>query len=210
MPKEFFISDEHYGHRNIIRYVNRPFTDIDEMTKVLIRRHNAKVGPNDHTWHGGDMFCNTFGVGPALAVLQALNGTHSIVLGNHDELIEENAILQAAFVEVVGSKMRPGAVVIPVQNYKKQRLILSHYAYRVWLDSHKGAWHLYGHSHAQIAEHGKSFDIGVDNIEVSNFAPVSMDEIVVEMSRRESAHKIVNVWPTKEQFDTDHLPEGSH
>jgi calcineurin-like phosphoesterase family protein len=209
MAKTFFTSDEHIGHENIIRYVNRPFKTTDEVVKALINNHNSKVSPEDHTWHLGDMFWRTYGVGPALAYLAALNGTHSVIIGNHDELIEENEILRFAFKEVVGSKNRPGMAVLPVPNIKKQKLVLCHYAGRFWLDSHKGAWHLYGHSHGEAAEHGKSFDIGVDG--PANFFPLSFEEIAREMQRRESVHGIPanKVWPGKE-FPTDHLPEGSH
>lgn len=204
--KEFVTSDEHYGHENIIRYVSRPFKSLDEETKTFIKNHNTKVSPDDHTWHLGDMFWRTFGVGPALAVLGELNGTHSIVLGNHDELIEENEILQLAFKEVVGSKKRPGMVYMSVPNLKKQRLILCHYAVRIWCDSHKGAWHLYGHSHGEAKEHGLSFDVGVDN-PVCGFSPMSLEEVGREMGRRKSVHEVVKVWPGKEEHD--HLPEGS-
>lgn len=204
MSKTYFISDEHIGHGNIIRFVKRPFKTTDEVVKALIANHNSKVQPEDHTWHLGDMFWRTYGVGPAMAYLAALNGTHSIVLGNHDELIEENEILRFMFKEVVGSKDRPGMVVLPVPNMKKQRLVLSHYAIRIWRDSHKGAWHLYGHSHGEVKEHGQSFDVGVDG--VSNFYPMSFEEVIKEMQRRKSAHVIPphKVWPL------DHLPEGSH
>lgn len=195
--KLFFTSDEHIGHENIIRYVNRPYRDTDEEMRDFIHRHNAKVRVDDHTWHLGDLFWRTFGAGPSIAYMRALNGTHSVVLGNHDELLEECPELRACFVEVIGSKMRPGSAAIHVPQMKKQKLILSHYAQRIWLDSHKGSWHLYGHSHAEAAEHGLSFDVGVDN-PVCNFAPLSMDEVIVEMSKRKSSHVIVKIWPGKE------------
>jgi calcineurin-like phosphoesterase family protein len=197
---EHFISDEHIGHANIIRYVNRPFTSVDEMTSELRRRHNLAVNPKDHTWHLGDLFWNSFGEGPAIAYMNSLNGEHSVILGNHDELLEESAALRRCFREVIGSKDRPGMAVIPVPGFKKQKLVMSHYAQRVWLDSHKGSWHIYGHSHAEISELGKSFDVGVDS-KFMAFAPLSMNELIVEMSKREQAHKIVQPWPGKEQDD---------
>lgn len=210
MSKLWFTSDEHYGHSNIMRYVARPFKTLEEETKEFINRHNARVRPEDHTWHLGDMFWRTFGSGPAMSVMAAINGSHSIILGNHDELIEENELLRYMFKEVVGSTDRPGSVVLPVPNIKKQKLVLSHYAIRIWMDSHKGAWHLYGHSHAEAKEHGKSFDVGVDN-PFCNFGPITIDQVITEMGKRKSAHVIAaeKVWPGK-SFETDHLPEGSH
>ena len=47
----------------------------------------------------------------------------------------------------------------------KLRFFCSHYAHRIWNQSHHGVMHLYGHSHSTL-EHdqwGKSMDVGIDN-----------------------------------------------
>lgn len=44
-------ADEHYGHANILRYCERPFTDVDHMARELVERQNAVVGPNDDVIH---------------------------------------------------------------------------------------------------------------------------------------------------------------
>lgn len=47
MAKYFFTSDFHFGHKNIIRYDNRPFLSVEEMDAEIVRRWNAKVSPDD-------------------------------------------------------------------------------------------------------------------------------------------------------------------
>lgn len=47
MAKIFFTSDLHFGHKNIIRYDNRPFLSVEEMDAEIVRRWNAKVSPDD-------------------------------------------------------------------------------------------------------------------------------------------------------------------
>lgn len=34
--KEYITSDLHFGHKNIIKYENRPFNSIDEMDKAIM------------------------------------------------------------------------------------------------------------------------------------------------------------------------------
>ena len=43
----FFTADEHYCHKNIIKFCDRPFSDVSHMHEVLITNHNAVVREND-------------------------------------------------------------------------------------------------------------------------------------------------------------------
>ena len=43
----FYIADKHFGHKNVIRYDNRPFDSIEEMDKAMITLWNETVGDND-------------------------------------------------------------------------------------------------------------------------------------------------------------------
>ena len=70
--KEFLISDTHIGHRNIIKYDNRPFASLDEHDGKIIELWNSIVGKDDLVYHLGDVcLC-----APARAenVLYQLNG----------------------------------------------------------------------------------------------------------------------------------------
>ena len=50
----FYISDNHFGHFNIIRYDNRPFDNTNKMDEVMIDRWNEVVGDNDTVYILGD------------------------------------------------------------------------------------------------------------------------------------------------------------
>lgn len=81
MSQIWFTSDQHFGHRNIIKYSNRPFRDVDHMTTELINRHNSAVAKEDTVWHLGDFALDEKLVKP---LLSKLNGVHHLISGNHD------------------------------------------------------------------------------------------------------------------------------
>ena len=53
--KQFYISDWHYGHANVIAFDNRPFKSLLEMDEALVDRWNAVVSPGDIVYVLGDM-----------------------------------------------------------------------------------------------------------------------------------------------------------
>ena len=173
---KFYTSDEHYGHRNILKFCNRPFADIFEMREFLIKAHNAKVSKGDLTYHLGDMFWQDMAVDEALYIMSRLNGQHKFVYGNHDEMMERSPEVRSKFLEM-------DAAIFVHRSDFCPAIYLHHYACRVWRDSHKGSYHLYGHSHAALPEENTlSFDCGVDTR--PDFAPYSETEVVEKMKRK--------------------------
>lgn len=77
----FFTSDLHIGHANVIKYDERPFKDVDEMHESLILRFNSTVPKNGLTYFLGDVGNKPKDV---RSVIERLNGTKILILGNHD------------------------------------------------------------------------------------------------------------------------------
>ena len=80
---DYFSSDHHFQHKNIIKYANRPHTCIKDMHLDIIQKHNSLVGPED-TWHcvGDFAFAS---IEEQKIFLSKLNGKKKILyLGNHD------------------------------------------------------------------------------------------------------------------------------
>jgi calcineurin-like phosphoesterase family protein len=82
----FVISDLHLGHANIIKYCSRPFPHnaVDEMDQVLINNWNYTVKPGDRIYHIGDLCYGPNAKSPT-EYLRQLNGTISLIRGNHDD-----------------------------------------------------------------------------------------------------------------------------
>ena len=56
---------------------------------------------------------------------------------------------------------------------------------RVWNKSHRGAWHLYGHTHGNLPDDIEtlSTDVGTDRW---NYTPVSFDTLVELFAQRKN------------------------
>lgn len=168
----FFTSDLHFGHENVIRYAKRPFANAAEMDAEMICRWNSVVGPADEVYVVGDFaLCKR---DRALEIAKQLNGTKYLVRGNHDR--EPPGAAFAWIKDMHTAKIQLGETV--------QRIVLCHYALRVWDRSHYGAWMLYGHSHGNLKDdpHALSLDIGVD---CWNYTPVSVGQIADRMALKD-------------------------
>ena len=180
MSQFHFTADEHDGHRNIIKYCKRPFADIREQRCELIRRHNEVVADGDTVYHLGDMFWRFRKPHEVHAYLEALNGKHFYVLGNHEEAIRNyfNHCPVSPFFGCLYERMylKAGFTGTP------GGIVLDHYAGRVWQNSAHGSWQLFGHSHAMLPDIGLlQMDVGVD---AHNFYPVSLNQVKEVMSKK--------------------------
>ena len=57
--KILFTSDLHFGHKNVLKFDQRPFFTVSEMDTALIENWNKKVRPGDFVYVLGDMFWNS-------------------------------------------------------------------------------------------------------------------------------------------------------
>lgn len=169
----FFTSDTHFGHKNIIKYENRPFNSVEEMDICLINKWNQKVKQNDDIYILGD-FC--FGDGNrANELLRQLNGRKYLIKGNHDSFLKDNKFDNSLFEWVKDYY---------VLKTKETRLVLFHYPIQVWAEQHYGSIHCYGHihsnegtSHPMKYDIVNSFNVGVD---INNLEPVSIEDIIAK------------------------------
>lgn len=79
----FYISDNHFGHSNIIRYDNRPFMNKKQMDETMIDRWNEVVGDDDTVYILGDFSWHKEDA--TLQILQ-LAGKKVLIKGNHDRI----------------------------------------------------------------------------------------------------------------------------
>lgn len=78
----FFTSDTHFGHENIINLCQRPFSSVQEMNDEMIRRWNSVVSEGDTVYHLGDFALGQKYLWPSYR--EQLNGSIILIAGNHD------------------------------------------------------------------------------------------------------------------------------
>lgn len=137
---KFYISDLHLGHRNVLRYDQRPFPDLDTMHREIVRRWNAAVSPSDEVYILGD-FAWKNAIGDE--VLSQLCGHKFLILGNHDK--------PSDFMRETFTWIRDYAVIDDAGT----QVVLCHYPIANWYNMFRGAVHFYGHVHGN--EDGKLF-----------------------------------------------------
>lgn len=174
---DWFTSDLHLGHWNINKHCNRGFTDCNKMDETLISNINSKVQANDTLYILGDFAwwkCFPFKLN------QYRNGINCknchLILGNHDEPIKDKLNSLFCLVENILE------INLLRQGGGSTKIVMCHYAMRTWNQSHRGSYHLYGHSHGNLPDdpNSLSFDVGVDAVD-QKFFPVNLDDIEKRM-----------------------------
>ncbi|MBM3300559.1 MAG: metallophosphoesterase [Deltaproteobacteria bacterium] len=157
MARVLFTADTHFGSDGHRIFFKRPFVDVLEMARALIKNWNEVVNPRDLVYHLGD-----FGVGDSIhAIFHNLNGHKILVRGNHDP----EPVLYLPWADIARS------MTITVRG---QEIWLAHEPKRGWLGRDRGTWHLHGHSHGRRSPSLGSLDAGV---ECWDYRPVTFNQI---------------------------------
>ena len=78
-----YISDLHFGHKNILVYDHRPWQNVVDMEHDMIALWNKTVSPGQSVYILGDVvWSNKYE--EWVRILSQLNGVKTIVKGNHD------------------------------------------------------------------------------------------------------------------------------
>lgn len=187
-----FISDLHFGHKNIIRFDNRPFQSVEEMDETLITNWNNKINKNDTVYILGDI--SWYPKDKTAEILSTLKGNKYLITGNHDNKLIKHDIIREQFVEITPYM----EIRIPYNNIQNQQVILSHYFMPLYNGIYRGAIHLYGHSHMtddsilednikkHISRNGRNiqaYNVGCMYPYMS-FTPQTLEEIVDKTSKQ--------------------------
>lgn len=192
-PKLYFTSDWHIGHKNVLKFDQRPFKDLDEMHEKLVKNFNKYVPKHGITYFLGDMGLCSHGL--LKSVIDQLNGTKILVRGNHDGNMY--SMYNAGFDVVLDkAQIMIGKNIVTMthcplkgvfredttgmrgckegENWHKESRHKNRYSIEDF-----GQFHLHGHIHAGPANgkkiiDGRQMDVGVPG---NNYMPVTISQI---------------------------------
>ena len=174
MPSVFLVSDTHFGHAGVCRFVRndgvtklRPWDTAEEMDEFMVKAWNERVRPNDKVYHLGDVVINR----KALGIMRRLNGDKVLIRGNHD--IFKDTDYREHFRELRAYHVMNGMILshIPIHSESLGRFGVN----------------IHGHTHANRVMmpgfNGKITDI-VDVryhcvcVEQTDFAPILFEDVI--------------------------------
>lgn len=187
MGKFFVTSDLHLQHKNIIlfEHTNRPFTSIEEHDNAVINNWNSIVGSDDIVFVIGDFIMGASENIPN--ILEKLNGTIYLILGNHDTKKKIEYYEEAKNVHVLGDHN--------IFYYKGTLFCMNHFplegdeegkhlktngwevATDIFREHYDEAIYLYGHIHSEALPGmiSRTYHVGMDT---NNLYPVLLDDII--------------------------------
>lgn len=168
----YFTADLHFGHANIIRHSNRPFSNVEEMDNAIIENWRSRVKTNDTVYIIGDMFY--IGRVNYVDYLNRLPGKKHLIIGNHDKHWMKKVDLKLYFESVSNfAEISDGA----------HKITLCHYPMMTWNGASKNSYLIYGHIHnnthadywSLLKIMPNALNAGVD---INDFKPVTFSELV--------------------------------
>ena len=170
----YFTSDLHLGHEAVIRMQNRPFTNADEMNRVLIENYNSVVHKNDTVYLLGDI-CHRLRVEEANDLISGLKGRKILITGNHDKKYDE--------------RLFEGIYDFKTVSLHGKYFALMHYPMLSWPRSHYGSIMLHGHIHSDTSYNISNREAGINRYDVgvdaNGYMPVSIKQIESFLNQQE-------------------------
>lgn len=180
----YFTSDLHFNNENIIKYCERPYTNVEHMNEELITKWNSVITPEDVIFVLGDFIMGDSSLKSISKIINRLDGHIILVPGNHDT---------DAKIKIYQKYFSNQISVTSLSRIKEKNslFICSHYPMfvREWGDQ-KGTplYCLSGHTHSKVPLDKKfpyNYNVGVD---ANDYKPVSFDKIKRELKEIEKKY----------------------
>ncbi len=174
--KRFIIADTHFGHKNVIKYGNRPFNNVEEMDQRLIELWNSVVSKDDLVYLLGD-FTLARKIDTIKSLVSKLNGRKILIMGNHDTRKPKDYIECGFEVATRRAMMVEPGVILMHEPFADASLIAPNYIY------------FFGHVHNKktlMDDYPNCMCVSVERI---NYRPIDLDKCIGELRRKNKIKK---------------------
>lgn len=166
MANIWLISDTHFGHENILKYSDRPFSSVEEVDEVMVERWNSVVKQGDKVYHLGDVF---FGPKENFQKLWGrLNGAKRLVVGNHDDIkyLSAGGFFKKVYMWRVFTEHNLLLTHVPIHEASiHERIVVA------------GGVNVHGHIHEKPSPTGPYKCVCVEQ---TNYYPVNIEEVLAK------------------------------
>ena len=171
----WFSSDFHLSHYNLMKFLNRPFSSVEEMNATIIDNFYSQVKPGDQVYFLGDLSWNRKIAIDFLSKLPKNIHFHFIP-GNHDKKLFKESVIRP-YVDSYSW--------IKDIKVNGQKITLCHYLMLSWNCSHWNAYLLHGHHHKDVSNIavGKVMNVCVD---LHDFKMVEFEEVKEYMKNKKN------------------------
>ncbi len=171
--KLWIIGDTHFGHKQVIRYCDRPFTSVENMNETIISNWNKRIKDGHDVIVAGDFSLTSKEV--CERICKSLNGNKLLIKGNHDNHSNQY-YRDCGFTDV-----------------SKYPIIIDEF----WIISHMplhmsancSFYNIHGHLHNNLAgRNNPDINHYCVSVENTDYMPVEFDKIqnsIIELIERE-------------------------
>lgn len=175
----YITSDTHFFHKNVIRYDDRPFENIQHMNEIIINNWNEMVREDDLVIHLGDFI---FAGGNRLEeIVNRLNGYKILLKGNHDRK-SNNYFIKRGFFHCEYNMIIDDIMLghypiyeIPPEKSNKQSSIYNKYIDKIKRNNIKNIVH--GHIHNNLTSLDNSYNQFNVSCCVHDYKPIKFETI---------------------------------
>ena len=142
----YYVSDLHLGHANIIKYCERPYRDVGEMDKSILEGLRAVESSGGILYVLGDVTANLSRFVDRYGWLEHPE-RHTLIAGNHDCVVKQGEVYARCFGAVVGTEktyLSNTLTITDIIGGTEIKLLLSHFPQK---DLQGSDLNLYGHHH---------------------------------------------------------------
>lgn len=168
--KRFVIADPHFGHENIIKYENRPFSNVEEMDEKLIALWNKTVGKDDLVYILGD-FTLSKNKETISKLANSLHGKKVLIMGNHDTRKPKDYVECGFETATRKPIMVDSGVILMHEPFADENYISSLYIY------------FFGHVHANKTMMDELINAMCVCVERTGYKPIDLDKAIKKIKR---------------------------